>query len=110
MTLSEALMRQARDCQAMTSKPTPTAAPTAPVAGEPVPRTTQLPLGGAATTLTREQMTILYHCSHGELGRLLVRRMAPLPIRVDSQILWFVDEAHNARAQVQRTLERWRHR
>lgn len=86
------------------------AAPTAPAAAEPVPRTIQLPLGGAATMFTREQMTILYHCSHGELGRLLVRRMAPIPIRVDGQIVWFVDEARNAHAQVTRTLERWRHR
>lgn len=82
----------------------------AAVASQPVPRTTRLPLGTEATTFTREQMTILYHCSHGELGRLLVRRMAPLPIRVDGQILWFVDEARNAQAQVARTLERWRHR
>lgn len=81
-----------------------------PAPTEPVPRTTRLPLGTEATTFTREQMTILYHCSHGELGRLLVRRMAPLPIRVDGQILWFVDEARNAQAQVARTLERWRHR
>lgn len=75
----------------------------------PTPRTIQLPLGGDANMFTREQMTILYHCSHGELGRLLVRKMAPIPIRVDGQILWFADEARNHHAQVQRTLERWRH-
>jgi hypothetical protein len=79
-------------------------------APEPTPRIIHLPLGSEATMFTREQMTILYHCSHGELGRLLVRRMAPLPIRVDGQILWFVDEARNSHAQVQRTIERWRHR
>lgn len=73
-----------------------------------IPRKIQLPLGGEATMFTREQLTILYHCSHGELGRLLVRRMAPLPTRVDGQILWFVDEALNGQAQVVRTLERWR--
>lgn len=74
----------------------------------PIPRTIQLPLGGEASMFTREQMTILYHCTHGELGRLLSRRMAPIPIRVDGAILWFVDEALSQHAQVARTLERWR--
>jgi hypothetical protein len=57
---------------------------------------------------TRENLTQLYRCSHGELGRLLSRKMAPLPIRVDQQILWYVDEALAHQAQVLRTLERWR--
>lgn len=82
-----------------------------PAPTEPTPRSISLPLGGSAQFFTREQMTILYRCSHGELGRLLVRReSAPLPIRVDGQILFYTDEARNAHAQVQRTLERWRHR
>jgi hypothetical protein len=72
------------------------------------PRVVQLPLGGVGNFYTREQLTMLYHCSHGELGRLLVRKMAPLPIRVDGQILWFVDEALNLQPQAMRTLERWR--
>ena len=76
----------------------------------PIPRTIRLHLGTDANVFTREQMTILYHCSHGELGRLLVRKMAPLPIRVDGQIVWFVDEALSYQAQVARTLERWRKR
>jgi hypothetical protein len=76
--------------------------------GVPTPRVIQLPLGGQANMFTREQLTILYRSSHGELGRLLARRMAPLPIRVDGQILWYVDEALNSQAQVARTLERWR--
>lgn len=59
---------------------------------------------------TREQLTILYHCSHGELGRLLSRHMAPLPIRMDGTILWHADEAVNSQAQAQRTLERWHKR
>ena len=67
-----------------------------------------LPSGQAAEFFTREQMTAVYHCSHGELGRLLARKMAPLPIRVDGTILWFVDEALSAGAQITRTLERWR--
>ena len=75
---------------------------------QPSPRVVKLPLGGEANMFTREQLTILYHCSHGELGRLLVRRMVPIPIRVDGQILWFVDEALSYQAQVARTLERWR--
>lgn len=82
----------------------------APAVEAPEPRTLVLPLGGTAQTYTREQMTILYHCTHGELGRLLVRRMVPLPIRVDGAIVWFVDEALAAQAQVIRTLERWRKR
>lgn len=74
----------------------------------PNPRPIPLPLGGDALMYTRENLTQLYRVSHGELGRLLCRRMAPLPIRIDQQILWFVDEALAAQAQVTRTLERWR--
>lgn len=73
-----------------------------------LPRRVLLPSGQAAEFFTREQMTAVYHCSHGELGRLLARKMAPLPIRVDGTILWFVDEALSAGAQIARTLDRWR--
>jgi hypothetical protein len=76
----------------------------------PAPRKIPLPLGGDALMYTRENLTQLYRCSHGELGRLLSRKMAPLPIRLDQQILWFVDECLNMQAQVIRTLERWRRR
>jgi len=62
----------------------------------------------AATMYTRENLTVLFKCSHGELGRLLSRKMAPLPVRIDGQILWHVDEVQNSTAQVQRTLERWK--
>lgn len=74
----------------------------------PAPRRIPLPLGGDALMYTRENLTQLYRCGHGELGRLLARRMAPLPIRLEQQILWFVDEALAAQPQVMRTLERWR--
>jgi len=76
----------------------------------PAPRSIALPLGGKANMYTREHLTLLYKCSHGELGRLLVRKMAPLPIRIDQQILWYVDEALSQQAQVERTLLRWRKR
>lgn len=90
------------------SDPTQTLAPVLPD-GAPVPRLVQLPLSSLARSFyTREHLTILYHCSHGELGRLLARNMAPLPIRVDGAILWYVDEALDSMAQVLRTLERWR--
>lgn len=74
----------------------------------PPPRTIPLPLGGDALMYTRENLTQLYRCSHGELGRLLSRKMAPLPVRIDGAILWFTDEALSNQAQVIRTLERWR--
>lgn len=74
----------------------------------PSPRKIPLPLGGDALMYTRENLTQLYRCSHGELGRLLSRKMAPLPVRIDGAILWFCDEALNHQAQVIRTLERWR--
>ena len=64
----------------------------------------------AATMYTRENLTVLFKCSHGELGRLLSREMAPLPVRIDGHILWHVDEVQNASAQVLRTLERWKTR
>lgn len=75
---------------------------------EPAPRRIPLPLGGEALMYSRENLVQLYRCSHGELGRLLGRRMAPLPVRIDGAILWFVDEALTAQAQIMRTLERWR--
>jgi hypothetical protein len=81
-----------------------------PSAPTPTPRRVLLPLGGEASCFTREHLTILYRCSHGELGRLLVRKQAPLPIRIDGQILWYCDEVVNSQAQVIRTLERWRKR
>lgn len=65
---------------------------------------------GAATMYTRENLTVLFKCSHGELGRLLSRKMAPLPVRIDGTILWYIDEVQNAQAQVMRTLERWKQR
>lgn len=76
----------------------------------PEPRKVPLPLGGSASMYTRENLTLLFKCAHGELGRLLARRMAPLPVRIDGQILWYVDEIIPATAQVQRTIERWRKR
>jgi len=75
---------------------------------QPRPRNMPLPLGGEALMFTRENLTQLYRCSHGELGRLLARKMGPLPVRFDGQILWFCDEALRDQAQAIRTLERWR--
>src|ERR1700680_1962787 len=90
---------------------------TPPVGATPIvaapnipPRKVPLPLGGTASMYTRENLTLLLKCSHGELGRLLARRMMALPIRVDGQILWYVDDVIPAQAQVIRTLERWRKR
>jgi hypothetical protein len=74
------------------------------------PRVVQLPLDGSASLFTREQLTVLYKCSHGELGRLLVRRLVPLPIRIDGTIYWYADEIMQAQLQATKTLERWRHR
>lgn len=74
----------------------------------PMPRRVQLPLGGAADFFSREQLTILYRCTHGELGRMICRKMAPLPVRIDGVILWYADEVMLMMAQVMRTLERWR--
>jgi|ERR1700722_2744119 len=82
-----------------------------PVTGlGPPPRKVPLPLGGDALMYTRENLTQLFKCSHGELGRLASRKMCPLPIRIDGQILWYVDECLAAQAQVMRSLERWRKR
>jgi hypothetical protein len=86
----------------MSGTPTPAPRP------DPRPRNMPLPLGGEALMFTRENLTQLYRCSHGELGRLLARKMGPLPVRFDGQILWFVDEALRDQAQAIRTLERWR--
>lgn len=86
-------------------------APTPEVAApNPTPRRVPLPLGGLALMYSREQLAIVYRCSHGELGRMLRAKMAPLPIRLDGQILWYCDEVLGAQASVIRTLERWRRR
>jgi len=76
----------------------------------PNPRRVPLPLGGNALMYTRENLVYLYQCSHGELGRLLKARLAPLPIRIDGQILWYCDESLAGKAQAERTLARWRRR
>lgn len=99
LVLETGALQQLFDCAAIQSN-----------SSQPKPRRVQLPLGGSADFFTREQMTILYHCNHGELGRLLCRHQAPLPIRIDGAILWYVDEALSGQAQAQRTLERWRKR
>jgi hypothetical protein len=80
------------------------------ISGGPAPRKIPLPLGGEALLYTRENLTQYFRCSHGELGRLLTRKMAPLPIRIDGGIYWYVDEVLSSAAQVLRTLERWRKR
>jgi len=85
-------------------------APTSVPRSDPRPRNMPLPLGGEALVYSRENLTQLYRCSHGELGRLLARKMGPLPIRFDGGIWWFVDEALRDQAQAIRTLERWRTR
>ncbi len=77
---------------------------------QPQPRRILLPAGQEAHMFSREQLTILYKCSHGELGRLLARKQAPLPVRIDGNILWYVDEVLTAQPQITRTLERWRKR
>jgi hypothetical protein len=82
---------------------TPAPAPSAP-------RSVSPPTPGPPAMYTRENLTVLFKCSHGELGRLLSRKMAPLPVRIDGQILWYIDEVQNATATVQRTLERWKTR
>lgn len=84
------------------------AAPTEAPAPVILPRRVQLPLGGAVDVFTREQLTTIFRCTHGELGRLLCRKMAPLPIRIEGTIFWYTDETLAAQAQVVRTLERWR--
>jgi hypothetical protein len=76
----------------------------------PPPRKVPLPLGGLALMYSREQLVIIYRCSHGELGRMLRAKMVPLPIRIDGQILWYVDEVLATQATTERTLSRWRKR
>jgi len=74
----------------------------------PTPRVVQLPLGGAGSFFTREQLTQAFQCSHAELGRLLRDKIAPLPIRIDGTIYWFTDEVDAAITRVEKVLERRR--
>lgn len=86
---------------------------TAPIAAAlpraPKPRTVTLPVTDVeAKVYSREQLARLFGCTHGELGRLLVRKLAPLPVRIDGYIVWFADEAVAAQDTVSVTLKRWR--
>ena len=75
----------------------------------PKPRTVTLPLTDVeAKVYTRDQLVRLFDCTHGELGRMLVRKLAPLPVRIDGYIVWFADEALAAQDTVSATLKRWR--
>lgn len=76
----------------------------------PDPHHVPLPCGGDALMYTRENLVYLYKCSHGELGRLLRAKLAPLPIRIDGGIFWFCDEVLKTQATVARTVNRWRDR
>lgn len=76
----------------------------------PEPARVALPFGGYAAMYTRENLVFILKCSHGELGRLLRAKLAPLPVRIDGQILWYVDEVVKSQATVERTLGRWRKR
>ncbi len=73
-------------------------------------RRVALPNGKKATVYTRDQLVKLYACGHGELGRLLARKLAPLPVRIEGLIVWFADEVEEAAESVRHTLARWRQR
>ena len=77
-------------------------------AQKPIPREIDLPGGGRAQMFIREQVVRIYGCSHGEFGRLLIRGVAPLPIRVNGAILWFADEVQELQPAVEEHLKRWR--
>lgn len=58
--------------------------------------------------LTREQVAARFECSYTELGRLLRERYAPLPVKVNSSILWHEDEVTQATPDVKQLLARRR--
>lgn len=51
-------------------------------------------------TLTREQVIEIYHCSHGDLGKLLREKRVPLPVRINGEIMWYRDEVEATKAKV----------
>jgi hypothetical protein len=58
--------------------------------------------------LTREQVAAKFECSYTELGRLLRERYAPLPVKIDGNILWHDDEVTQAEPDVKKLLARRR--
>jgi hypothetical protein len=76
----------------------------------PAPRRVELPLGGEADCYTRDNLTRIFACDHAELGRLLRDKVAPLPVRIDGNVLWYADEVSDAVRDVQTVLDRNRRR
>ncbi len=63
-----------------------------------------------APTLLRDHLIGLLGCSHFELGRLLREKIAPLPVRLDGLILWYEDEAREAKQRCDDAISYWRKR
>jgi len=55
-------------------------------------------------TLTRDKVIEFYSCSHGDLGRLLRDKLMPLPVRIEGEILWYLDELEASREKVSKIL------
>jgi hypothetical protein len=61
-------------------------------------------------TMLRDNLVAFLGCTHFELGRLLRERIAPLPVRLDSVILWYQDEAEAAAPRCKEAVAYWRRR
>lgn len=61
-------------------------------------------------TLLRDNVVAQLACTHFELGRLLRERIAPLPVRLDSVILWWQDELEAAAGHCREAVAYWRRR
>jgi hypothetical protein len=57
-------------------------------------------------TVTREELVKIYDVSQGYLGYLLREKKIPLPVRINGDILWYVDEVHNSLPKIKSFLER----
>lgn len=56
--------------------------------------------------VTREELVKIYDVSQGYLGYLLREKKIPLPVRINGEILWYVDEVTSSLPKIQTFLAR----
>lgn len=56
-------------------------------------------------SITRDELIKIYDISQGYLGYLLREKKVPLPVRINGEILWYLDEVHASLPRIKKLLE-----